>query len=893
MILRRIQVQNFRKFRVPVALLDIPDGLVIVAGDNEEGKSTLLSALRAAFFAKHSWTGALVDSYAPYGCEVAPEVHVDFELEGQRYSVAKRFRLRKSCTLSGAGRTWEGDAAEAELARLLGADAPKRAPSNGDDETGNEGPLGLLWVRQGVAWSPATSGTASAGLRGLLEHEVGEVLGGPRAQAIAGKATNRRSELLTPTGKATGELRAAAERREELRENERELKTRLAADDAVRESLSRNKLRLAGLESQLPGFRQRCSDAVNGADSAKQLDQRLQRLAAQRKAAEQTSLRIAEQIYRRGKTRDEITRVRDRIQERQETCRQAQAALESAEAACTTAAQRALDTGRKLSQAEARSGRVESQIELTRERSLLVEIEARLEVAREAQTRRAGLLAESRALPDAKALAELRTKWDALQKAQAVFEAAGTRVSVELFASASAMLDGSPVSSSGSETITKEAILDIAVAGERLARIRVQPSTPADYKQRLALRRAEWDQAAASFGIVHLADAQVRSERRGRLESEGVAAKQDVDRVAPNGIEQLEIDVEVKRQHVKRLGDAVGSELDTELATSLEAARNEVDTCRKAHNDAVVASGTAESDLGNAQQRLGTAQDELRRDDEEMRARQRALAEEEAAVPEEALTAERSIADHTCAELAAQMEPIETELKRLDLQRLESDREMADRALKQLEAEIKQTSLQVEWARGTLASAESWAEKLDAVASELEFAESRVAELERRTLALRLLCDALDRARSEAEARFLGPVLARVEPLAQRLLPGAKLVLDTDMALQGLRRGPAEQPQVEEFNSLSLGTREQLAILVRLAFAQLLREKGRPAITILDDAPAYADPGRFAEMLRILHECARDTQILVLTCREHEFRPSGAHILHLAAASAADAAAAR
>ncbi len=893
MILRRIQVQNFRKFRAPTALLDIPDGLVIVAGDNEEGKSTLLSALRAAFFARHSWTGALVESYAPYGCEVAPEVHVDFDLGGQRYSVAKRFRQRKSCVLSGAGRTWEGDAAEAELARLLGANAPKRAPRDGDDETGNEGPLGLLWVTQGGAWSPAASGTASAGLRGLLEHEVGEVLGGPRAQAIVGNATARRSELLTPTGKPTGDLRAAAERREELRKSEKELKTKLAAYDADRESLSRDKRRLAGLESQLPEFRQRCRDAVKGADGAKQLDQRLQRLAAQRSVAEQTSLRIAEQINQRGKTRAEITRVRDRIQERQETCRLAKTAFESAEAVCTTAAQRTLESGRKLSEAEARSGRVESQIELNRERSLLDEIEARLEDARAAQTRRAGLLAESRALPDAKALAELGTKWDALQKAQAVFDSAGTRVSVELFASASANLDGRPVSGSGSETITQEAILEIAVAGESLARIRVQPSTPADYKQRLALRRAEWDQAAAPFGIEHLADAQARSERRARLDSESAAAKQDVNRSAPNGIEQLEINVEVKRQQVKRLGDAAGLEPDTELAASLEAARNEVDTCRKAHNDAVVANATAESDLGNAEKNLGTAQGELRRDDEELQARQRALAGEVAAVPEEALTAERSTADHTCVNLAAQMEPIESELKRLDPQRLESNREMADLALKQLEAEIKQFGLQVERARGTLASAESWAEKLDAVASELEFAESRVAELERRNLALRLLCEALDRARTDAEARFMGPVLARVEPLAQRVLPGAKLVLDTDMALQGLSRGPAEQPQVEEFNSLSLGTREQLAILVRLAFAQLLREKGRPAITILDDAPAYADPGRFAEMLRILHECARNTQILVLTCREHEFRPSGAHILHLAAASAADAAAAR
>ena len=50
LLLRRIAIDNFRKFRKPVAIDGLTDGLNILIEPNETGKSTLLEALRAAFF---------------------------------------------------------------------------------------------------------------------------------------------------------------------------------------------------------------------------------------------------------------------------------------------------------------------------------------------------------------------------------------------------------------------------------------------------------------------------------------------------------------------------------------------------------------------------------------------------------------------------------------------------------------------------------------------------------------------------------------------------------------------------------------------------------------------------------------------------------------------------
>ena len=115
-----------------------------------------------------------------------------------------------------------------------------------------------------------------------------------------------------------------------------------------------------------------------------------------------------------------------------------------------------------------------------------------------------------------------------------------------------------------------------------------------------------------------------------------------------------------------------------------------------------------------------------------------------------------------------------------------------------------------------------------------------VAEFEQGVAVLQLLLDSLETAESEAKNRYLAPVISRVEPYLKMLLPGADIVLDENRHIAGIRR----DGQREEFESLSGGTQEQLAVLTRLAFAELLLGQGRPAAVILDDALAFSDDDR-------------------------------------------------
>ncbi len=86
----------------------------------------------------------------------------------------------------------------------------------------------------------------------------------------------------------------------------------------------------------------------------------------------------------------------------------------------------------------------------------------------------------------------------------------------------------------------------------------------------------------------------------------------------------------------------------------------------------------------------------------------------------------------------------------------------------------------------------------------------------------------------------------------------------------------------EAFDRLSDGTVEQVAVLLRLAYADLLLEQGKPAMLILDDALAYSDRDRLELIFDVLARAAERMQVLVLTCRADAFSRLGGHRVTLA-----------
>ena len=119
MRITRLAVAELRRFGKPLELADLQPGLNVFAGENEAGKSTLVRAIRAAFFERHRSTA--VEDLRPWGDNTAtPTIELDFRIGEQDYRLRKAFLKNKRCELWIGTRRLEGNEAEEHLAALLG-----------------------------------------------------------------------------------------------------------------------------------------------------------------------------------------------------------------------------------------------------------------------------------------------------------------------------------------------------------------------------------------------------------------------------------------------------------------------------------------------------------------------------------------------------------------------------------------------------------------------------------------------------------------------------------------------------------------------------------------------------------------------------------------------------
>lgn len=169
-------------------------------------------------------------------------------------------------------------------------------------------------------------------------------------------------------------------------------------------------------------------------------------------------------------------------------------------------------------------------------------------------------------------------------------------------------------------------------------------------------------------------------------------------------------------------------------------------------------------------------------------------------------------------------------------------------------------------------------EELADVETRLDMAQRALRAIQFEVDVLRKLDATLESARMAARDRYVQPVLEELGPLLNLFWPAAKLRFDaTDVLPETLMRGNTE----ENFEILSGGTREQIALLVRIAFAHMLAKTGAAAPVILDDAIVYTDDHRIETMFNTLTLQARDLQIIVFSCRQKAFRDLGGHGLSI------------
>lgn len=869
MRLRAIRVQDVGHFAAPVALEGLTGELDVLAASNEAGKSTLFRALEAVFYERYTGLNTRLQALHPYGGG-SPLIETDFTAQGELWRLTKQFGRGKFASLQGLGgarRSWRGDEAEDALARLVGLE-------QGSGRAGVlPGRFGLLWVGQGGAFEPqapdAKRGEVPV-LRAIIEREVSAVAGGSLARSVRGEADRVLSGLATQSRlepKAGGAWAAARSRASQVRS---ELDIALIAQQTA----AQRRAQLADLRESRAALvapeavARHLTDlaAAVAASEAATASRRLLKDAGLRVAAAEAGFKEASQhLTGLQRAADDAVRLTG--------------VLAQAEPAAAAAAGEVAHIQARLAAIQARGDEMGSRLRaldaagaIAAAQDRLASLEATLAAATELDGVIAGLQEQVAGNPVTRSeLDRLVTVEAALTRASDALAAEAPQVRIAYLPGGEGrvLLQGQPVPE-GAVMAPDAGPLILEIAG--VGRIEIAAAASAGRERQLAAREAALQQQAASLSALGVRDVEEARERHSAREAlmlELSEARARLQGVAPKGLAPVHAAIKAQRAVIEAGAvDGVSVPAGSDPAAEAAAVKAELEQLRAAYKNenglletAVQAATRARETVVATSERLAGVEEMLPPSSDRAQALAGAA---------EAAARLRSAYDDAVREMAAVRSAVpDAEHEAALAARVKALQDEKARAAEQLRViDLDVARLQGEDA---MASEQGLAGRVPELQGLLERAEADAARLDTEVAALSLLRNSLDAAEARNLDRFLAPVVRALEPFLDLAFPGARVHFNSDFSVAELERLGAR----EGLKGMSGGTREQLAILVRLAFAQLLADGGHEAPLILDDPLVYSDDERVQRIFAALRQASQRHQVLVLTCHKAAFAPLG------------------
>lgn len=875
MRLTRVRIEQLRQYRRPVVIEDLEPGLNLFTGPNGAGKTTLVDAIRAAFFERHR--SGTVDHLRPWDEPTAtPTVELEFEIAGTRHHLTKCFLGRKRCVLAVGTTTLDGDDAEERLAELLGFEHPGR----GESKPTHWGIPGLLWVQQGSGqeiYGPV--GHAAARLQAALQCTLGEVAS-TDGDAVIARVRTEREMLLTPARQQpTGAYAEAIRHFEDLDARLRELDGRIDTYRTHVDQLAAKQAEHDRLEADQPWATLRA--AADGARRKLEQVQGLQdRLDEQRARVRSTS----DLMELRSQQLAGFEHEAQRLAEMQRTLEAASDALSGAHAVlapldmAVQAAQQADEAARsELARARQHDQRLRRQRELEDAKARIDDLRRVLDDSRQAeqQLRELRQQAGTAALPP-HALIGLRRQATAVREAELRLASVATRLRFSLTADARIELDGESLTGDGERHLHEHT--RVVLPG--LGTIDITPG--GDDVASLARERAQaqqaWDALIQELRVTSLEDAEARERAHGELLQQARIVESTLRALAPNGPDAVATELAVHEGRAQEAGQALQA-----LPAAGQCAHSEADAQRLAES-AASALEQAREERRHGQARLfraETAHEAARR---EFNALEMLLAQPDRA--ERIGAARQALLEATATNERArnEVDALESQLRTANADALRNDVERLSRSAEQERARYHRLREELSELQGSVrrAGADGLEEARAGLGLEHEQARRRVEELKRRADALDYLLELLVTRRQALTRRLQAPLQRHIDRYMTLMFPQTGLQI-TDALTPGalLRQGSVQN--AGDFAAQSYGTREQLGLICRLAYADMLREAGRPTLLILDDALVHSDDCRMDGMKRVLFDAAQRHQILLLSCHPERWRDLGVQARDVAA----------
>ncbi|WP_366512163.1 hypothetical protein [Sulfitobacter sp.] len=468
--------------------------------------------------------------------------------------------------------------------------------------------------------------------------------------------------------------------------------------------------------------------------------------------------------------------------------------------------------------------------------------------------------------PDAAALQRLERLSAELSASRAARDAAAPQVTVRYAPNQSGAIHGDdgPLADGAPLPLPRRTTLRIDGIGD----LEIEPGAGGGEDGSVDAAVTRLQTALDEIGAADLPQARTAGAARAEAAARQGEAKAVLASLAPDGIDALHQALAA----IPAPEEVSGAPDLAQAEDALQTAQTVHERCRIARETAAEALADAKADAAGKEAQLASLSDRLQRA-EAQQAKLGNVTEKDLAAQTVTTAAALEAARLAHAEKAKDA-PDAASLQAA-LTRAESVEAQAREEIARLHPLLARLSERI-----TRASGDAMEERLAETEDQLQAAEAALARIAHEVAVLTRLQEALQDARNEARERYFTPIVKELKPLLQLLWPDAELTWGEESLLpHALIREGREEP----IEVLSGGTQEQVALLVRLAFARMLARAGRIAPVILDDALVFTDDDRIERMFDALHRQAGDMQIIVLTCRQRAFRALGGQALRLQA----------
>jgi len=882
-------VRNYRVHRETTVSLD--DDLVLVHGPNESGKSTLAEAIHSALFLKAKGTTALHDGMASdHGGD--PEVILEFEAGGRSHVLTKRFgsATKAMTTLESEGEaTLTGDSAEEALSILLkveGALGGRGVENRIMDRWAH------LWVWQGQSnASPLNAIEESKDqLRAKLQAQAGHsILSSPVDEQVIADLSSWESQNFTNRGLKTGS---------DLDKSEKALTT-------ARENEENARIALGQLRQAATNYEQAEAGIERHGKNLSDAKTRLEGIEAQLK----TVAALREQLKEKTRLRGEAEKALERLNESDSEIRDLESRLKEAEARAApqkksieglqveekekkAAYEKARDAREKASKTLAHARGVseawQAHCESLRQAKQTAELDKQLAKIEKLQNEAEKIKKKLAPLEDftEAALKKLSKAEQEAQRAKLELEAYALQVEV-LESDRDITLDGRAIAPGGKSTLSRAAELKVG-SGTRL---RLTPGGAENLEAARATSEKadkQLDEALKALGVDSVEPARERLRQRDNLsrdlaslEEQLEAGQAEAVREERAGAEKTLAKSEARRDAsapddagLEFPDDPKASDSAAEEAhAALKSANEAYETAETTEKAARRASEAANKTLAVAREASKAQQKEI--DDLKSKLDYAIKKSGDAAARSKAVNAASAARDQAVeAEQSVRKELEELGADQLDIdaQRLRASVEADGKKL--ADAKERKVVAQTQLDTGGNRDPES---ELKEAEAEAERCQKRFDQLKHQADVRRYLLEKLRAARQATTEALAKPLEEAVDPYLKSLFGGSRARLH--WAADGSRLESFELDRTDrqnglyEFENLSHGTREQVALALRLAMAQLLAADHDGCLPlVLDDAFTHADKDRIEKLKTLLYQAAQQgLQIILLTCHPENY----------------------